>query len=167
MTTDIATIAAQLDEAKKDAALWERLSKAPELAKQLTRDLDRAKAAQQKEAATQAKAAQDARFARIGSLRVQETTSDPSAGENLLRRSYSISYTTPVYDMYTMTSLPREHTKPSFEQLPDDIYDCLIDRHPEQIPAAIMDLAPGNPRAALAAYLDARRRGYIKGKAAV
>lgn len=166
MTTDIASIAAQLDEATKDAALWERLSNAGERAKQLTRDLDKAKAAQQREADTQAKAAQEARFTRIGSLRVQDTTSDPSAGENLLRRSYSITYTAPEFDMYTQTSYPREHTKSGFEQLPDDVYDCLIERHPEQIPAAIMELAPGNARAALAAYLDARRRGYIKGKAA-
>ena len=97
---------------------------------------------------------------------MQDATSDPSAGENLLRRSYSITYTAPEFDMYTMQSYPRAHSKPSFEQLPNDVYDCLIERHPEQIPAAIMDLAPGNPRAALAAYLDARRRGYIKGKAA-
>lgn len=166
MTTDTASIAAQLDEATKDAALWERLNKAPELVKQLTRDLDKAKASQQREAEAQAKASQEARFARIGSLRVQDTTIDTSAGGNLLRRSYSITYTAPVFDMYTMTSPPREHTKPGFEQLCDDVYDCLIERHPEQIPAAIMALAPGNPRAALAAYLAARRRGHITGKAA-
>lgn len=166
MITDIASIAAQLDEATNDAALWERLSKAGDRAKQLTRDLDKAKAALQRAADTQAKAAQDARFARIGSLRVQDTTSDPSAGENLLRRSYTITYTCPAFDVEAMQSYPREHSKPGFEQLPDDVYDCLIERHPQQIPATIMDLAPGDPRAALAAYLDARRRGFLKGKAA-
>ena len=54
MTTDIAFIAAQLDEATQDAALWERLSKAGDRAKQLARDLDKAKAALQREADAQA-----------------------------------------------------------------------------------------------------------------
>lgn len=166
MTTDIALIAAQLDEATQDAALWERLSKAGDRAKQLARDLDKAKAALQREADAQAKAAQDARFARIESLRVQDTTSDPSAGKNLLRRSYSITYTAPEFDMYTQTSYPREHTKPGFEQLPDEVYDCLIERHSEKIPAAIMALAPDSPREALGEYLAARRRGYVTSKAA-
>jgi hypothetical protein len=166
MTTDIALIAAQLDEATQDAALWERLSKAGDRAKQLARDLEKAKAAKQKEADAQAKAAQDARFSRIRNITVRDTTSDTSAGENLLRRNFTISYTAPEFDMYTQTTYPREHTKPGFEQLPDEVYDCLIERHPDAIPAAIMALAPDSPREALGAYLAARRRGHVTSKAA-
>lgn len=166
MTTDIASIAAQLDEATKDAALWERLSTAGDRAKQLARDLDKAKAASEKAAREQADAAKDARLSRITNIRVTTTGNGQGGEGSFLWQPFRISWNAPKWNMYTMASEPGEHSRDYFDQLPPEVYECLVERYPDQIPAAIMALAPGNPGDALGEYLAARRRGYIKAKAA-
>lgn len=161
MTTDINTLAAELEAAKADLAQWERLTSAADRVKALTVSLEKARVSQAKADEAVAQAETDARLSRITDIRVTG-----SGGDNLLREQFTISWTAPVYDMYTMSAAPQQQRREGFQTLPDDVYECLVCRYPEQIPAAIMALAPGDPGRAMYEYLKARERGYIrKGKA--
>jgi hypothetical protein len=162
MTTDIATIAAQLDEAKQNAALWERLSNAGERVKQLTRDYDKAKAAKDKADGAEAHEEKERRFSRYSDIQIRDVT---GAGEDagVLKRSYEITYTAPQYDMYAMKSFPERHIVQGFDALKDDLYELILERHSDKIPGQILALAPGNAAEALSVYLQGKRRGYLTG----
>jgi hypothetical protein len=162
MTTDITFIAAQLNEAKQDVALWERLSNAGERVKQLTRDYERAKAAKDKADGAEVQKEKERRFSRYSNIQIRDVT---DAGEEVgvLKRSYQITYTAPEFDMYTMKSFPETHTVQGFNGLKDDVYDLILERHADKIPSQILALAPGNAAHALDVYLQGLRRGYLKG----
>lgn len=52
-----------------------------------------------------------------------------------------------------------------FDALDDVAYEYLVTVKPEAIPAAIMELAPGNPQEAFGLYFVGKQRGYVKGAA--
>ncbi|AJA08483.1 hypothetical protein SKP52_07820 [Sphingopyxis fribergensis] len=161
MTTDINTIAAELEAAKADLAQWERLTSAADRLKALTVSFDQARIAQAKADEAAAKEAAEARFKGLTNIRVTS-----SGGGGVLSQQFLIRWTAPVYDMYSMAAVPQPHERPGFETIPDNVLAFLIERHPEEIPAAIMALAPGDPAAAMSEYFRARQRGYVKGTAA-
>ncbi|VVT21492.1 conserved hypothetical protein [Sphingomonas aurantiaca] len=86
-------------------------------------------------------------------------------GNNLLDTTFIIHYTRNTWDMKLNESVPIEHECSGFAQLDDAAYEYLVTVKPQAIPAAIMELAPGNPQDAFGAYFMAQKRGYIKGAA--
>lgn len=165
---DLDTLAAQLAEAKADLAHWERLASAADRVKALVASYDKAKAAQAKADEAAAKAEREARYAGIDNLRVTSAVKsrqhDETAGP--LHRQYTIHWTAPRHDMYSGENVPTEQSCAGFSALPEPVFMCLIEKHPDRIPAEIMALRPGDPWAALNEYLIATQRGYIKGAAA-
>ncbi len=122
-------------------------------------------AAQEKADAATAKEIADARFAGLGSIRVKRGSAGRE-GSGLLAIKFTIAWMAPEYDMYSMTSFPREHSAESFAALPVKLLAYLIEKHPEQIPADILALAPGDPDSAFERYFIGKRRGYLTGAVA-
>lgn len=166
MTTDITTLAAELAEARADLAHWERLTSAADRVKALVAAHEKARAAHDRAAAAEAKAASEARFSGLSNLRVTENTGLAGCSGGVLRKSWRITWTAPRFDMETMTSPPRQHSVTGFNALSANVMAFLIEKHPEQIPPAIMALAPGDPAAAMNEYFNSVSRGYVKGKVA-
>lgn len=160
MTYDTNTIAADLATAEQDFALWQRLTSAESRVTQLRKDYAKAKAADDRANAAAAKEADAARFAGLSNIRVTASGERETTG-GLLGRAFTITWTSPVHDMYSGESQPRQHTITGFASLPAPVYDFLVERHPSQIPAEIMALAPGNPAEAMHRYFVAKRRGYL------
>ncbi len=86
-------------------------------------------------------------------------------GDNLLDTVFTIHYTRNTWDIKLNESVPKEHECSGFSQLDDAAYDYLVTVKPEAIPAAIMNLAPGNAQDAFGLYFMAKKRGYVKGAA--
>lgn len=161
MTTQLSTLAAELEAAQQDLALWQRLSTAEERAEALAARYEKAKAAHDKQEAAEAEATREARFNGLADIRVSDTTDrSAQAGDHLLRRSYRITYTAPQYDIYAQRSVPKEQVVNGFAALPGNVLAFLIEKHPEQIPAAIAALAPDDPYGAFEIYFRDMRRGY-------
>lgn len=158
MTDDLNTIAADLEAAKADLALLERLTSAAERVNVLTTAFDKARTAQAKADEASAKEAAEARFKGLANIRVTG-----SGDDNLLREHFTINWTGQVYDMYSMTSAPIEMQREGFVSLPDNVLAFLVEKHPDRIPAKITALRPGDPAAAMTEYLRACQRGYFRG----
>lgn len=150
-------ITADLAAAQADADLLERLKSAGDRLKRLTAEHDKAAADHRKAVASEAKAAEANRFAGISNIRVAESPN--SLGENVVRSSWTISYTKPAWDGYV--TAPREHSVDGFSVLPSDVLDCIIEKCPERIPAKIMALAPDDAGEAFGRYFLAMKRGYV------
>lgn len=164
------TIATQLEEAKADLALAQRIQTAPDRVKTLTplyekalRAYESAKAKMQaNDAALRAaaeKALADARFAGLSDLCIEERVDIKNP--HVLKNTYVISWTHPVWGAEENETLPAPCTAKGFGFLPPDVLAWIIERHPEKVPASIMDLAPGDVEAALTRYFIALRRGYL------
>ena len=67
--------------------------------------------------------------------------------------SYRISWDEPAWDAGFQASPITRRTVWGLGALPVNVLHYLIDKQPEQIPPAIMALAPGDPAAAIAAHL--------------
>lgn len=166
MTTDLNTLAADLEAAKADLALWEKLTSAADRVKALTAAFDKARAAHDKAQAAQEKADREASYAGVTDVRVSGGIDHGACSGGLLRETFTISWMAPEYDMYSMTSPMKAHSRQGFRHVPDNVLACLIDKHPDRIPDRIMALAPGKPSEALGEYFAALGRGYIVGAAA-
>ena len=162
--TDTTTIYARLQQAERDAARWRQLSGATDLAAALRKDYERATAAQARADAIADRDTAAARFAGLSNIRVADTPDQQGGG--LLRRSFNITWTALAYDMASNMSLPRSNSATGFLSLPDNVLAFLIEKHPEQIPAAILDLALGDPTLAFERYFVGYQRGYFTGAAA-
>lgn len=154
MTTTSETIAAELAEARADAALLKRLKAADARVVALVAAYDKAKDVEARAAEQAEREAQAARFA---GLKITSITAKGDA-DYPLRFAYTIKYQGPSYDIYTGEAYITEHTRYGFETLDDHVLEFLIERQPNRIPAAIMELAPGDPYAAFDTYLHARRQ---------
>lgn len=163
MTIDLNDIAAELADAKADLAQWERLTSAADRMKALVASYDKAKAAQAKADETAAKEAAEARFKGLSDLRVIK---DGLGGHLLAPSTWRITWTQPVHDMYSGESIPETQGCNGFRGLPNNVLAFLIERHPEQVPAEIMALRPGDPEEAMAEYFRSVKRGYVRGSAA-
>jgi hypothetical protein len=152
-------IMAALSAAREDVALLERLKGAEALVKRLTAEQDAALTTQNKAIAAEAKATDDERFARFSDINV----TDKRPEEGLLSAPFVISYVLSTWDMGAHASVPLTRSVTGFKVLPHIVLEYLIERHPSKIPARIMALAPGNPRAAFDRYFGGLSRGYITG----
>ena len=159
---NLTTLAAQIEAAKGDIATLERLTGAKARLAELAQEYGAAKKQADLEEAARAKQARDARFAGLSELRVE--TGELDGG--LLGTTFKITWMAPKYDMHLQSSPPAKHTVFGFSALPNNVFDFLVERHPEQIPAQIMELAPGDPERAFNLYFLARKRGYVLRQAA-
>lgn len=93
------------------------------------------------------------------------TTYGPGSPETVVHANFKITYERGTYDMHSKQSVPVRHTCNGFDALPDPVWDYLLEVRQDAIPAAIMALAPGEPRKAFADYFQAKRRGYLSAPA--
>lgn len=155
IAAELASINAELEAAREDMALLERLKSAADRVTRLSVEQDKKLAAHRAALAAEAEAKVDARFAGISDVDVTDST----PMETVLRSSFQISFIRPVWDGYR--TAPKRHSANGFGVLPPEVLDYLITRCPERIPAKIMALAPDSPREAFNRYFVGVRRGYI------
>jgi cytochrome c5 len=148
-------IAADLAEAHADLDLLERLKSAHDRVTRLTAEHEKVTKERDKTLAAEAKAAEASRYADIGDVLV--TCNTPS--EHVVRASFTITYTKMTWD--GRQSRLMEHARNGFSALPPDVLGYLMDKRPDRIPAKIMDLAPGDPKAAFRRYFASLRLGRI------
>jgi hypothetical protein len=151
---NIIRISAELEEARADMTLIDRLKSAADRVKRLSGEQDKAIAARNKALAAEAKAKQEARFAGISDMRITCV-----GNEHLLRLRFTIEYMSPRWNGFE--SVPARRSFESFDALPSDVLDYIIEVRPDLIPAMIADLAPGSPREAFGRYFLGKKRGYI------
>ena len=87
--------------------------------------------------------------------------SPATAGDNLLHRAFDITTTRPTYDSETRTNPVKPTTVRGFHAQPGGVMLFLIEKRPENIPAAIMALAPDDPHLAFQRYAIGRQRGHL------
>lgn len=159
MNNNLADLARELEEARRDAERLRRLQAAEARAEELAARYADAKAAEEAETARRAAAEHEAQFVGITEVRVADT-SKPAAGDGPLGRRFTITYVRETYDMKADKSVPKQHEVHGFAALPKEVLLYLIEKQPQNIPAAIMALSPDNPREAIERYFIARRRGH-------
>ena len=170
MTTDtraelVATverIGAQLQDARQDVALLQRLKAAEADAKRLALELRAAQDELAEAMTAEIEAQRDARFKGFLGITITEKVSENAT--SVLHRAFNITVQRAAFNGYE--SVPEELTFGGFQQLPGDALHYLIERHPERIPASIADLAPNDPYGAFVAYFSGLRRGYLSVRAA-
>ena len=153
---DLHTITRDLEEARKDDALFQRLRGAAGRVEELTGAHGRALVEQARADTAAAAVAKAARFVGLSDILV---TRGGATDENLVRASFAISYTV-TRDHGDGWPSSKRHTINGFRALDPLLFAFLIEEHPERIPAEIMALAPGDPYAAFDEYFTALRRGY-------
>ena len=156
---DLATLAAAIEAARADLETYNRLRGAEALLAQLEEQQVEAQAAADRKAAQAAKDAEKARFAGLSDIRVEVKPS--RFADNVLSNGYVITWTAPKWDTYSQTSAPGTHTHHGFRGLDTRVFAFLIEKHPEQIPPQIMELAPGDPYAAFDRYFVSMKRGHV------
>ena len=165
MTTQPLSLTAQLEAAKNDLALYQRLIASEALVEELTARFEKERA-EREAAETERKAAeQEARFRGFGKITVSDNTpSRSTAGEGVLWRQWLITVVRPTWNPYTRNSTPVPVSYHGFTQTPPEVMEYLIEKHPKAIPAAIMAIKPGDPQGAINELLWAKQRGYLRSK---
>lgn len=153
---DLQTITRELEEARQDDALFQRLRGAAVRVEELSVAHGHALAEQARVEAAAASAAHAARFVGLSDLQI---TRGGATDENLVRASFAISYTV-TRDHGDGWPSSKRHTINGFRALDPLLFAFLIEEHPERIPAEIKALAPSDPHAAFDEYFTALRRGY-------
>ena len=156
----LSKIAQKLDDARRDVAKLTRLQDARNRLASVEIEYDAAVAQADIDAADAAVARREALMAGITDVTVSDA-SPPAAGDSLLSRSFAITYTRPTYDNETRQSPAKPSTVRGFSSVPNGVMLFLIEKRPENIPAAIMALAPDNPHLAFERYAVARQRGHL------
>jgi hypothetical protein len=153
---DLERIAAELTDAQADLDLLDRLKSAADRVARLTAEQGKATKERDRALAAEAKAAEATRFAHISDVQVIEHPE--TVRENVIRSSFTITYTRMAWNGHT--SAPAQQSATGFGILPPDVLDYLIERRPDRIPAKIMALSPDNPRDAFRRYFASQRRGF-------
>ena len=159
IAVDLTRINAELEAAREDVALLERLKSAQDRVNRLTAEQAKAVREHDKALAAEAKAAKAARFASISNVLVTEHPD--TVREHALRASFTITWTQPVWD--GRASIPTQHSIGGFSALPSHVFEYIMENCPDRIPAKIMALAPDNPREAFGRYFRGLKRGCIVG----
>ncbi|MBD2841505.1 hypothetical protein [Erythrobacter rubeus] len=166
MNTEISRLSSELEAAQADLELAERIKTARARVADLSGKLADAQAEYRQEQEEAAKAARAERLGRISNVRVTDKTSSAASAQGgVLHRVWQIDWDAPKWDHRTNTSPVGRHTAHGFYDLRTNVMEYLLDEAPEQIPAEILALCPGDPREAMCEYLAARRRGYTRGPA--
>lgn len=149
LSADLLRVNAMIDVLGKPA-----ITKANEIDKALQSAKDRFATA----LADQADREREERLSRYTDISV----SIPNPDDNLISAGFVIRYMAKTWDMTLKDSVPKQHECSGFSVLPDDVYDYLVSKKPEAIPAVIMALAPGKPQEAMSIYLQSKARGFFK-----
>lgn len=158
---EVTRLSKELAEAQADAAMYERLTAAAARVAELTPQLAEATAKQEAEEAARAAEEYEAQFEGVRDLRVTVTGDiGPDAG-GAVWASYEITFVRPTWESWSGNTVSKKHTYKGFHSLPPEVFRYLLDKVPEQIPAGIMELAPGDPRAAFNRYFSGRKRGHL------
>lgn len=154
IAAELSSITAELDVARADMALLERLKSAADRVSRLTIEQEKTNVALEAAKAREGKANEDARFAGITELTITDRTPDA----NVVRSTFKITYVRPKWD--GRSTYPQHHKASGFGLLDRDVLKYIIERCPDRIPQKIMALAPDNPRLAFDRYFVGVRRGY-------
>jgi hypothetical protein len=153
-------LAKQLDDARRDVAELARLTDAEKRVEELSAAYGAAKVIADYEAAEKAAAGHQRLMDGISDIRIAAPPIDDT-DENLLRRRFKIGYTALAYNFRTGHAAPQDYTVEGFNALPTPVMLYLLEKRPDQIPAVIMALAPGDPRQAFNRYNVGQRRGHL------
>ena len=156
----LAENAADLQRAREDAALFDRLSNARSEIARLQKAGSALTATLSKQLDQEAAAEKKAADARFRNLSVATTYPNSLRPSGLLAARFAIRWEGPSWNYQTRETEYREFSADGFPALPNDVYAYLMEHRPDVIPSIIMDLAPGDPQAAMDRYFSARRRGY-------
>lgn len=156
----LAENAAELQRAQADAELYERLTKARAETARLQKAGAELTASLSKALEAEAKADRKAAEARFRNLSI--TTTYPSADRpsGVLNARFTIRWESPKWNYRTGENELTAHQSDGFPALAGDAYAYIMEHRTDLIPAVIMELAPGDPEAAMSRYFTARRRGY-------
>lgn len=160
LTATVERVGAELIQAAQDVALLQRLKNAEADAKRLAVEL---RAAQEDLVQANAAEVQAHRAAAYASFK-DITVSGGAADVSLLDTTFVITVTGLTYNGWE--TVPQILTYSGFRTLPSQALGYLLEVHPEQIPAKIKALAPGDNYEALDRYFAALRRGYLTQAAA-
>lgn len=162
LVATVERLGAELQQARQDVALLQRLKASETDAKRLTLDLRAAQDELAQAMTADFQAQQDARYAGFLGITVTEKASETAT--SVLHRAFNITVKRETFNGFE--SIPTEHTFGGFQQLPSDALGYLIEKHPERIPAGIMELAPSDPYEAFDVYFNGLRRGYLSVRSA-
>lgn len=157
LVATVERLGAELQQARQDVALFQRLKASEADAKRLALDLRAAQDELTEALTADHQAEQDARFAGFLDITVREHM--PFNGSGVLQLAFSITVKREAFNGYE--TVPEVLSFGGFQQLPSDAFGYLIEKHPERIPESIMELAPGDPYAAFDRYFNALRRGFL------
>lgn len=169
ITRSSTTIRAELTEntkafnmAREDATLFQRLQGAvAEAAKLQARD-EALRAELLRAEEHEAKARKEATYANIRNMRVETVRSGGyAASDSVLAHLYRIRFERSAYNSTTHRNEWVSAEVDGFATLTPDQFGYLIEKAPDQIPAGIMNLAPGDPVEAFRVYSLGMRRGFL------
>lgn len=152
-------LGADLEQAKADVALLQRLKDAEGNVKRLTAELAKAQDELTNELANATQARRKAEFAKFRDITVTE---DQGRGIGPLHATYKITVKAMSFGERAEET---EQEWIGFNGLPTDVLHYLIDQHPERIPASIMALG-SDPYEAFDTFFAGKRRGYLLNPAA-
>lgn len=157
LVSAVERIGAELEQAQRDVALLQRLKAAEANAERLAAELRKAQDELAEAMAAEVRARLDAKFAGFHDITVTE--SNPHNSSGVLQTAFGITVTRQSFNGYG--EAPETFTYAGFRALPSDALEYLVVKHPERIPASIMELAPNDPEEAFGAYFMGLRRGYL------
>lgn len=153
----------ELNQARADAALYERLKKASaeiakleKIGKQLTATLS-------KNLADEAKEERDALAATVQNISIVVDYPGANKKEDLIGARVTLLCEQMIYDMDSRDSVWTARSYDDLRELPPSVETALRLDLAKLLPSIILDLAPGDPEAALNRYCLARTRGYLAG----
>jgi hypothetical protein len=162
LVSAVERIGAALQQAREDVALLQRLKTAEENAERLATELRAAQDELAEVMAADFKAKQEARYA--GFLDITVTEHTPHNATGVLQMVFKTAVTRETFNGYE--NVPEVRTYTGFQQLPNEAFGYLIERHPERIPDSIKALAPNDPAEAFDIYFMGLQRGYLTARAA-
>jgi len=157
LVSAVERLGADLEQAKADVALLQRLKDAEANAKRLAGELRAAQDELSTAIAEATEAKREAEFAKFKDITVTE---EQGNGSSVLHSSFTIVVTALSFDGATHEE---QRTYIGFGQLPGDALSYLIEKRPDRIPASITALSPNDPYEAFDTYFAGLRRGYLLG----
>lgn len=161
LTATVERLGAELIQAAQDVALLQRLKNAEADAKRLAVEL---RAAQEELVLANTADVQAHRAAAYASFKDITVSSSGASDAGILDTAFVITVTGLTYNGWE--TVPEVLTYSGFRTLPREAIGYLLEIHPEQIPAKIKALAPGDNYEAFDRYFGALRRGYLTAAAA-
>ena len=157
----IASITVNLEGARADVALLQRLKDAQANAKRLTLELQATQEVLASALADERNAKLEAEFANIRKMAISTSVPPEDRTAGVLKTTFAVTYETLSYDYQTRQNVWRTVSAPGINYLQARELAYLTQAKPELIPQCIVDLAPGQPAEAVSRYIQAMSRGYL------